>query len=135
VTVIIDASVLSAYLLKESDSEKVRKLLLEGTFATELIIAETINAVLTALRRGLKGEEEAIEAIEILLDFVNGNIKLLPMDEDLISETFRIGKENKLTSYDSSYIAVAKKLRGSLVSRDPKQLEVAKKCGVKVIEI
>lgn len=134
-TVIIDASVLSAYVLKESDSEKVRKLLLEGAFATELIVSETINAVLTALRRGRKGEEEATEAIGILLNFVDSNIKLLPLDEDLISETFRIGRESKLTSYDSSYIAVAKKLRGSLASIDPKQLEVAKKYGVKVIEI
>jgi len=35
--------------------------------------------------------------------------------------------------HDGIYIALAKQLHGSLSSRDPKQIEIAKKSGVRVI--
>jgi predicted nucleic acid-binding protein len=68
------------------------------------------------------------------LSLVGSNVELIPLDEDLISDAFRIGKENKLTSYDSTYVALARRLDGSLASRDPKQLEVAREYGLKILD-
>jgi predicted nucleic acid-binding protein len=133
VTVIIDASVLSAFILEEEGYEKIRRVLLEGTFAPELVLTESSNAVLTALRRGRLGNEQSEKAIEVLLSFVGSNVKIIPQENNLVLESFRIAKECNLTSYDASYIALAKSLGGSLASRDPKQLEAARKSGTRTL--
>jgi predicted nucleic acid-binding protein len=133
VTVIIDASVLSAFILTEDGHEDIQKLLLKGTTSIELVMIESSNAILTALKRGRLKSDEADNAIKILLSYVGSNVKILPVEEESVSDSFRIAKEHNLASYDATYIAVAKRLNGSLASRDPKQLDVAKKCGIKTI--
>ena len=132
-TTIIDASTLSAFLLEEDGHEKIRGLLLKGTFATELALTESINAVLSALRRGRIEDEAGDKAIQVLLSFVGSNIRIVQQEESLVWETFRVAKEHGLASYDAVYIALAKHLGGSLASRDPKQIDAANKFGVKTI--
>ena len=134
-TVILDASVLSAFVLEEDGYEKIRSLLLEGTSAPELILIESSNAVLTALRRGRLRNEQAETAIDVLLSFVDSNVKLFTQEKTLVLESFRMAKEYNLTSYDSSYIVLSKRLGGSLASRDPKQVEAARKYGIKTLTI
>ena len=134
-TVIIDASALSAFLLEEDDPKKIRELLIEGVNATELVITESCNALLTALRRRRINQDEANNAMEVLLTFCDTNIKIHAQDPALLREAYEKAKEYDLAMYDTVYIALAKRLGGSLVSRDPRQIEVAKKSGVKVISV
>jgi predicted nucleic acid-binding protein len=133
VTVIIDASVLSAFILEEGEYEKIRRLLLDGTFAPELVLMESINAVLTAQKCGRLDNAQAEKAVEVLLSFVGTNVRILPLENSLALESYHIAKETVLTSYDALYLALAKRLGSSLVSRDPKQLETAKKIGIKTL--
>jgi predicted nucleic acid-binding protein len=135
VTVIIDASVISAFLLKEEGWKDIGAILEDGTFATELVVTETCNAILSAVRRKRINEEEAREALKILVDFIDANIKIVRQDGVLLSEAFQNAKENDLAIYDSIHIVLARKLRGSLASRGPKQIEVAKKSKVNVISV
>jgi len=135
---IIDASALSAYLLDEegtSYNAKIGQLLIEGTCATELVLTEGCNAILTALRRKRISDEGARNALEVLLSFYDSNIKVYKQDEALLRSAYQIAQEFGIAIYDALYIVLAKKLGGSLASIDPKQVEVAKKSGVKVISL
>ncbi|HKW05910.1 MAG TPA: type II toxin-antitoxin system VapC family toxin [Nitrososphaerales archaeon] len=134
-TVIIDAITLSAFLLEEGESGKIRELLIQGVCATDLVVTESCNSLLTALRRRRINEKEARNALEVLLSFVDTNIKILPQDSSLLREAYEQARENGSSIYDSVYIVLAKRLNGSLASRDPKQIEFAKKSGVKVIDV
>jgi predicted nucleic acid-binding protein len=133
VTVIIDASVLCAFILTEDGHEDIQRLLLRGTISIELVVIESCNAILTALKRGRLRNDEAGNAVKILLSYVGSNVKILPVEDGLVSDSYEIAKENSLASCDAMYIALAKHLRGSLASRDPRQLEVAKRYGIRTV--
>ena len=132
-TVIIDASTLSAFLLEEGDQQKTRELLIQGVCATELVITESCNAILTSVRRRRINEEQAENAFTVLFSFIDANIKIFKQSESLLREAYQNARENGSAIYDSVYIALAKQLGGSLCSQDLKQIEIAKKSGVKVI--
>jgi predicted nucleic acid-binding protein len=134
VTVIIDASVLTAFLLKEEGWKDISALLMKGTYATELVITESCNSVLTALRRSRITEREAEETISTLMSFTNTNINILPQEE-IIEDGFKLAKENGLSMYDAIYIALAKKMDATLASRDPRQIEAARRSRVKITSI
>ncbi|HZW56950.1 MAG TPA: type II toxin-antitoxin system VapC family toxin [Nitrososphaerales archaeon] len=87
-TVIIDASSLTAFLLEEEndDQENIRKLLIQRVCATELVITESCNAILTAIRRRPINEEQAEKALEVLLSFIDTNIKIFKESESLLNE-------------------------------------------------
>lgn len=131
VTVIIDASAVSAFLLKEEGWKEIGKLLVRGTSATELVVTESCNAILTALRRSRITEQEAKDLVDTLLSFVNTNIKIV-QHEGILLDAFKLAKENDLTIYDTIYISLAIKMSASLASRDSRQIEVAKRARVKL---
>jgi predicted nucleic acid-binding protein len=129
VTVIVDSSALVAYLLEESEFEKIRDLLTEGVESPALLVMEASNAVLEASKR--IGREDADKAVGVLLNLLESNIRLHD-EEDLVHSAFQIAADHGLTTYDSVYLALAKKLRGSLASRDKKQVEVARVLGLEI---
>lgn len=132
-TVIIDASTLTAFLLDEGDQQKTRELLIQGVCATELAITESCNAILTSIRRRRINEEQAENAFAVLFSFIDANIKIFKQSESLLRDAYQNARENGSAIYDSVYIALAKQLGGSLCSQDLKQIEIAKKSGVRVI--
>jgi predicted nucleic acid-binding protein len=134
VTVIIDASVLSAFLLKEEGWKEIGELLVNGTCATELVITESCNSVLTALRRSRINEQEAEETIRSLVSFTNTNVKIFSQEE-AIQDAFKLAKESGLTIYDAIYIALAKKTGATLASRDPRQIEAARRSRIRITAI
>jgi len=127
---VIDASALSAYLLREEGFEEIRRLLVEGVDSIELVVKEVANAILIAHRRGRIGLEEAWRAIEALRSLLGVNVKV-EGHEGLIEEAFDIALRHRTTVYDALYVALAKKLEAELGSRDEEQVKVAEKAGVK----
>lgn len=140
-TVIIDASALSAYLLNEEGREpgsKIRQLLIDGVVATELVFTESSNAILTALRRRRIDEEEARNAMEVLVSLYDTNVKVVKQETSLLREAFDEAKKEEKSAiavYDFIYLVLAKRLHGQLASRDPKQMEIAKKLGIKIVAL
>ena len=130
-TVIIDSSALVAYLLEENEFEKIRDLLAAGVESPALLVMETSNAVLEASRSKRIGRESADKAIGVMLNLLESNIKVHE-EGDLVHSAFRIATDHGLTTYDSVYLALAKKLHGKLASRDRKQVEAARTLGIEV---
>jgi predicted nucleic acid-binding protein len=131
VTVVIDSSALVAYLLEESKFEKIRDLLAAGVESPALLVMEASNAVLEASRGKRIGREAADKAIGVMLNLLESNVKVHE-ERDLVQSAFRIAADHGLTAYDSVYLALAKKLHGSLASRHRKQVEAAKALGIEV---
>jgi predicted nucleic acid-binding protein len=132
VTVIIDSSALVAYLLEESGFEKTRDLLSEGVDSPALLVMEASNAVLEASKNKRIGREDANKAIEVMLSLLESNIKIHD-EADLVQSAFSMAADHGLTTYDSVYLALAKKLDGSLASRDRRQVEVARTLEIDVV--
>lgn len=102
---------------------------------TELVVTESSNAILTAVRQKRINEDQAEKALEVLLSFAGTNIKIFEQSDSLIREAYQNARENGLAIYDSLYITLAKQLRGSLLSGDSKQIEAAKKSGVRIVSL
>jgi predicted nucleic acid-binding protein len=136
VTEVIDSSALVAYCLteKELDREKMGEFLSKGVFSVDIIISESANAILTSRRRGLTDKETARRAFEVMLDLVQNNVKLTPQLE-IISDAFEITTSQNIAVYDALYLSLAKKMKSTLVSLDSKQIDLAKKLGIKIEQI
>lgn len=130
--IVIDASALASYSLREEGSEPIRILLERGAVSIDLVVKESCNAVLLAHRRGLINAEQSRRVLKVLLMLADTNVKMYPQ-RDLIEDAFRIASENNVTIYDTLYLALAKKLGATLLSKDAKQIEVAKRVGVKTV--
>jgi len=131
VTVIIDSSALVAYLLEESDFEKVRDLLAAGVDSPAILAMEVSNAVLEAHKSKRIDREAADKAIRVMIDLLESNIKVHE-GADLVRNAFEIAVDHGLTTYDSIYFALAKDQHGSLASRDRKQVEAARALGIEI---
>jgi len=131
---LIDASALSAYVLKEEGWEKARDYLLQGVFSTRLVLKETLNAILMAARREIISNKQAEKCVKALIKLWKSNIKIVEQ-EDMLEEAFKIAVKNNLTIYDAVYIALSRKLKTTLITRDRRQAESARNEGISVVEL
>jgi len=131
---VIDASALSAYLLREEGFEEIRKFIVEGVVSVGLVVKEVANAILLAYKRGRIKLEEAGRAFEALNSLLNVNVKI-EGQEALLREAFDIALKHEVTIYDALYIALARKRKVELISRDERQVKVAREVGVGVLLI
>ena len=132
--IVIDASALVAYLLREEEFEEIRKYLRRGVISVSLAPKEVSNAILTAWRRGRISTEQAEAALKALLILLGANVVVENRAQDrLLAEAFRIAMRHKITIYDALYIALAEERRASLLTRDERQRDAAERNGVSVI--
>jgi predicted nucleic acid-binding protein len=134
VTAVIDASALVAYCLREKDldAEMVRENLRTGVLSVGLVKAEAANAILMARRRGIVDDDEARASLASMLELCNNNINLLSESDEMIHEAFEISQSNNVAIYDSLYISIAKKTKSTLLSKDERQKDVARKLRIGV---
>ena len=136
-TAVIGASALVAFCLNEEglDREKLKEHLRNGVISIELIKAESANAILVAKRRATIDEKAAKLALASVLEVSGINVKMMPQDDELISDAFELSPPNSLAIYDLLYLALAKKTSGVLLSKDESQVRLARKLGIEVENI
>jgi predicted nucleic acid-binding protein len=137
VTAVIDASALVAFCLNEEglDREKLKGYLRNGVISIELIKAESANAILVAKRRAAIDEKAAKLALASVLGISGINVKMMPQEDELISDAFELSSSNSLAIYDLLYLSLAKKTGGVLLSKDASQVRLARKLGIEVENI
>ena len=126
---VIDTSALLAYIFREDDYKTIGQMLLKGVVSLDLILKESLNVILTRLKRKDITEKEAEIMYDALKSLIDTNVKIIEQDE-VIGEAFHIAKEHSITMYDSLYLALAKKLGYDLITLDKFQSKVASGLGV-----
>jgi predicted nucleic acid-binding protein len=137
VTAVIDASALVAFCLNEDglDRERLKAHFREGAVSVDLIRAESTNAILVSKRRGVTKDDAAKLALLSMLELSRDNIKLIPQDDELISDAFEMSESATLAIYDLLYVSLAKRMNASLVSKDEAQMKAARSLGIKTEEV
>ncbi len=134
---VIDTSALVAFCLNEDalDKEKLNERFREGVISIDLIRVESANAILVSKRRGVTGDGAAELALSSMLELSMNNIRMLPQDDELISNAFEMSETVPLAIYDLLYLSLAKKMGASLLSKDEGQIKAAKKLGITTEDI
>jgi predicted nucleic acid-binding protein len=124
---VVDASVIIKWVLgdeKEPDHEKAIGLL--NAWSDGYVDISTPQLwqyeVGNFLGRNLK--EDASEKMSMLLDL---NIKNIEQTENMSRQCFLWMKDNLITFYDASYLAVAFEVEGTLITADEKFVNKMKK--------
>ena len=120
---VIDSSSLVKFFSKEEGWEKVAQTIEEGVITLDLSIKEVANAL---WKKILIGEMNEDLAIKILYDLLKSEAIIIVNQDDYLVEAFKIANRNKITIYDSLFIALAKSKNLELVTSDKKQYEIAK---------
>ena len=132
--IVVDASALIAFILRESGWEKLADFM-SMTMSVDYLVKEFYNAVWKAVRvRGVLSVDEGRKAIELFKQYREKNMVLEPEDKYL-DAALEIALNHGLTVYDSLYIALALSNRKPLLTLDTRQRDVARRLGVEVIEL
>ena len=113
---VVDASIVTKWLLPELHSDAARRILTEGNelLAPDLLWAELGNVL---WKRYRAGEVAVEEARDLLRDFKRFPVRTTPSIR-LISHALDIATRFNRTVYDSLYLALAMSQRCRLVTAD-----------------
>lgn len=131
---VIDASALVAFVLREEQWESIEGVLHEGPTSVDLLPAEAADAVLTARQGKRLDDRDAMEALRAIQDLSEVTVTLAP-NVPLLAGAWEIAREEEVTIYDAIYIALARRERAALASRDLAQLRAARSAGVRTVEV
>lgn len=134
---ILDASVALSWFVDHpvaADAERVRGLLSKGLIALIPAIweLEMINGFVKAERRQTLPKDEIDRAFLEMTGLRRTSIQL---DSGLVSlqDTLAIARAHQLTSYDASYIELARRLGLALATLDADLKGAAGKAGVRIV--
>ena len=133
--IVIDASSLSKYLLKEENWRKIRKYLVMSVYSVDHIVKEVSNAIWKhAVLFNRITKDTATILHKQLKRMVEEEILILEPGNLYVDKAFKISLNHKITFYDSIYLAQALKY-GELLTSDQKQAEISKKLNIKTHHI
>jgi len=132
--IVIDASSLAKYIIKEENWEKIGIFIKERRplYSIDYIVKEVGNALWKHCKlKEAIDEAKAIKLYQALLRLIDTGVIILEPEVSYVGTALRIALEHEITLYDSLYIAQAQK-HGELLTSDRRQAEVANKLGIKV---
>lgn len=132
---VIDSSTLAKFLLRESGWERVKGILTGKPYTLDLAVKEVANAIWR--RVTLMGDvslEKAPVILGDLLELKRVALRVEPQDPYL-GQALRIAIENRVTVYDSLFIAQALAKKAALTTSNERQGRVAERLNVKVEHI
>ncbi len=107
--IVVDASVVAAFILKEKCWEKLIK------YIKDSASKEAANTIWKYFRRRLIGEDDTHTRLKALMKLTEKNI-VLHNELTVIEEAFNIALRQRIIVYDSLYIALAKNLNLPLLT-------------------
>ncbi|MDT7886104.1 MAG: type II toxin-antitoxin system VapC family toxin [Thermoproteota archaeon] len=132
---VIDSSVLTKYLLKEKDWEKIHEILLERPYTLDLAMKEVANAIWK--RVFFLKDIDIKRAFIILNDLFDMKMKLLRVEpqDNYLKLAFEIAINTGTALYDSLFIAQAFSKNAILITADKKQYKTTSELGLASILI
>ena len=132
--VILDSSVIAAIFFKEDSSEKAEMAAENYKLITvDLAIAEVANVAWKRVVFFDESKEIALKALRRGIDFITSVCEVISTQK-LLEDAFEIAIEDKITIYDSLFIAASERENVPLLTTDRKLYEKVKsKRNVKLI--
>ncbi len=128
--IVIDASALAKYLLREENWEAVEDYLLKKVYSLDLAVKEVANAIWKhVVVRKVITADMGLNIYRQLRRLVHENIVVLESQDRYIDKAVELALEHNITVYDSLYIAQALKY-GELLTGDEKQASISEKLGI-----
>jgi len=118
---VVDASIISAFILKEPDWEELANIVSKAT-TIDHAMKETLNAIWKAYEKGYISREDAETKGKALIRLFDSNLEVID-EAQVIQEAFKIALSKNITIYDSLYIALAKLTSTKLYTLDKKQAQ------------
>ena len=128
--IVIDASSLAKYILREEDWREVRDYLLNA-YSNTLALAEVSNSIWKHQILHEAASNKEVRLMFSALKKLKEEVVIFEPFEKYLEDAFEISMNMKITFYDAVYMAQAKKHDGLLTS-DEKQRRAAEKMGIKV---
>lgn len=126
---VIDTSAIVKYFSREEGWQALDTAITEG-YTISLAFVELGNALLNKLAH----EEISRNVVGMIIDIFSSEAILLNQNKYLMA-AFDIANRNKITFYDSIFIAVAIGEGCDLVTCDKKQAEIGRRLGLSVIAV
>jgi len=127
--IVVDASALAAFVLKEEGWRRLAKYLAHAV-SVDHVVKEAVNAIWRATYlRKLITVNEAYKAYTLLMSLIGRNI-LVEHELKYIEKALEISLSHGLSLYDSLYIALALEKSLPLLTLDALQRKVAKRIGI-----
>jgi len=129
--IVIDASSLAKYLLRERGWESVERYLVKDVCSIDLVIKEVANAIWKhAVIRHILSTDQAFQVYNALIKLVN-EVIVIERQDKYVNKAMEISLSYGITIYDSLYIAQALRYK-ELLTSDKTQADVAKELGIHV---
>ncbi len=130
--IVIDASTLSKYVLKEKGWDSIEEYLLLG-HSLELVQLETTNAIWKNYYLNRISKDDAIKKFQAL-QLLCEDVLILQSSAEYLDEAFKFSVQEKVPIYDMLYIMLALEEKANLLTSDENQAKLAKKLKIKVIK-
>lgn len=122
-SVILDSSVIAAIFFKEESSERAERAVEDCQLITvDLAIAEVANVAWKRVAFFNESKELALKALRRCVAFINGACEVIS-SEKLLKDAFEIAIADKITIYDSLFIAASEREEIPLLTMDKKLYE------------
>ncbi len=129
--IVVDASALSAFILKEPGWERLAPYLIDS-ISVDHVVKEVVNTIWKACKvRKYISVDDALRFYEVLNLLIDKNILLEPENE-YMKTSLEIALNYNITVYDALYIALAVEKNLPILTLDKKQSRVAKDLGIRV---
>ncbi|MFA4662827.1 type II toxin-antitoxin system VapC family toxin [Pyrococcus kukulkanii] len=129
--IVIDASSLAKYILREGNWEKVREYLLDEPYSLTLALAEVSNAIWKHHTLYKRISRKEVEIMFTALKKLREDVVIFEPFETYLGMAMDISTSERIPIYDALYLAQAKRYGVLLLTSDERQWEVALKLGVK----
>lgn len=117
---ILDSSIIAAIFFREKASTKaVQKIQEKDLTTVDLAMAEVANVAWKRVTIFHENEEIITGALKKSIEFINTVCKVIPTEE-LIERSFQIALKEKITLYDSLFLAASEKEKTPLLTLDKK---------------
>jgi predicted nucleic acid-binding protein len=135
VTIVVDSSVALTWCFEDERRPETdaigRKIAIEGTLVPALFHIEVANVLITAERKRRLADGEAARRMEQL------GLLSIVVDEDTVAQawtgTARLAQQERLTTYDASYLELALRTGSDLATLDADLIAAARRRGVTVL--
>ncbi len=122
--IVIDASALAKFILKEEGWERIADFLKAGTISVDHVVKEVASAIWRRLMRKEISLEDARRMFEAMKEVISKAV-VIEDEMDYTDEAFEISIRRSITVYDSLYIALSEKMKLRLLTADEIQAQAA----------